>query len=78
MTIERHDRTDGAEALRVICDTCRVRIGATLLYALHMGYGDLATPITDDEIQKAERVAKDHEKKHPEKDHQIRVLRFRA
>jgi len=76
MTIERHDRTDGAEALRVLCDNCRTRVGATILYNLHKGYGEKAKPIPQDEQNRAENIAQKHDKKYP--DHSIRIMRFRA
>lgn len=69
MTIEHYDTTQGVEAIRVLCDVCRSRLGATILFRLTL------VPLTPYDEAEAEKVATDHEKQFP--NHSIRVLRFR-
>ncbi len=67
--IEHHERTDGVDAIRVLCDDCMTRLGATIVYRL-------THDITPEEEKKAEKSAADHQKEFPH--HNIRVLRFRT
>ncbi len=66
--IEHHDRTDGVDALRVLCDSCMTRLGATIVYRM-------THDITPEKEKGAEKAATDHQKEFPT--HSIRVLRFR-
>ena len=66
--IEHHERTDGVEAIRVLCDSCPTRLGAAILYRL-------THDIPPDGEAQAEKSATTHQKEFPT--HSIRVLRFR-
>ena len=78
MTIEKWDKgVTGAEAIDVVCNNCRTKVGEKILYSQHNGYAGNFKPLNGEQINEAHKIAKEHDRLFKFA-HAIRIMIWRA